>query len=69
MLDAIRCACPRLPVIILSGRLDQRPVALAAGADLFVCKADPPERLLAAIASVQCGRHSFHAPLVAALSI
>jgi DNA-binding NarL/FixJ family response regulator len=50
LLSALRRACPGLFVIILSGRPEVRRAALAAGADAFVCKCDPPERLLAAIA-------------------
>ena len=46
---ALRGICPRLLVIALSGRPGARRAALAAGADDFVSKTDPPERLLAAI--------------------
>jgi DNA-binding NarL/FixJ family response regulator len=45
----LRQACPGLAVVILSGQPGMRQAALAAGADAFVCKVDPPERLLAAI--------------------
>ncbi len=38
-----------LRVIVLSGRSEARRAALAAGADAFVSKSDPPEKLLAAI--------------------
>jgi DNA-binding NarL/FixJ family response regulator len=48
MLAIGRC-CPALSVIVLSGR-----AALAAGADAFVSKGDPPERLLAVMDG--CGR-------------
>jgi two-component system response regulator DesR len=48
-LSALRKVCPDLHVIALSGRLGARRAALTAGADAFVSKADPPERLLAAI--------------------
>ncbi len=48
-LSALREMCPRLCVIALSGRPEMRKAALAAGADAFVSKADPPERLLAAV--------------------
>ena len=41
-----------LSVIVLSGRPEIRFEALAAGANDFVSKADPPKRLLRAIASV-----------------
>jgi DNA-binding NarL/FixJ family response regulator len=37
---------PELKVIALSGRPEARRAALAAGADAFVSKGDPPERLL-----------------------
>jgi DNA-binding NarL/FixJ family response regulator len=50
LLSALRAACPSLLVIALSGRLEARRAALSAGADAFVSKSDPPERLLAAIA-------------------
>jgi two-component system nitrate/nitrite response regulator NarL len=46
---ALQRMCPGLVVIALSGRLEARQVALAAGADAFVCKCESPERLLAAI--------------------
>lgn len=43
---------PGLLVIVLSGRPEMRQEALAAGADAFVSKADPPERLLAVLHSM-----------------
>ncbi len=48
-LSALRRVCPHLCVIALSGRPETRMAALAAGADAFVSKADPPERLLVAV--------------------
>jgi DNA-binding response OmpR family regulator len=33
-------------IVVLSTRPESEAAALAAGADAFVCKADPPERLL-----------------------
>jgi DNA-binding NarL/FixJ family response regulator len=42
----IRQGCPRLRVVYMSGRIELRPKALKAGADSFVYKADPPEKLL-----------------------
>ena len=42
----------KIAVIVLSGRPEIRSEALAAGADDFVSKADPPGRLLRAISSV-----------------
>ena len=41
--------CPGLSVIALSGRPEAREAALLTGADGFVSKADPPNRLLAEI--------------------
>ncbi|MGD2105777.1 MAG: response regulator transcription factor [Anaerolineae bacterium] len=49
LLPTLRAVHPDLFVIALSGRTEMRQVALDAGADAFVCKCDPPERLLAAI--------------------
>jgi len=45
----LRAARPGLVVVALSGRPEARREALGAGADLFVSKGDPPERLLAAV--------------------
>jgi DNA-binding NarL/FixJ family response regulator len=49
LLPTLRQVCPTLYVIALSGRLKARQAALEAGADAFVSKGEPPERLLAAI--------------------
>jgi DNA-binding NarL/FixJ family response regulator len=54
MVAALRKASPDVAVIALSGWPDARRDALDAGADAFVSKADPPERLLDAIAG--CSR-------------
>ena len=48
-LPEMRAACPGLKVIALSGRPEARLAALAAGADVFVSKGDPPEQLLRAV--------------------
>lgn len=53
-LDALRQVCPGLLVVVLSCRPEARRNALAAGADQFVSKADPPERLLMAIDHCRC---------------
>jgi DNA-binding NarL/FixJ family response regulator len=50
--STLRARYPNLKVIALSGRPDTRGAALAAGADAFVCKGDPPERLLVALHTV-----------------
>lgn len=49
LLSALRGVYPDVVVIALSGRPGARRAALNAGADAFVSKGDPPERLLAAI--------------------
>jgi DNA-binding NarL/FixJ family response regulator len=53
LIVALRWRCPGLYVIALSGRPEARRRALDAGADVFVSKIDPPDRLLDAIHSVQ----------------
>lgn len=49
LLPALRQHLPHLVVIALSGRPEARQSALDAGADAFVSKGDPPERLLATL--------------------
>ena len=49
LLSILRELCPDLAVIAISGRPEDRGAALAAGADAYVCKTDPPQELLAAI--------------------
>ena len=49
LMVALRNECPGAGVIVLSGRPEARKAALAAGADTFVSKGNPPEHLLAAI--------------------
>ncbi len=56
-LAGLRTAQPGLVVIALSGRPEARQAALDAGADAFVSKGDPPERLLAAVDDCCCQRH------------
>ncbi len=49
-LPAALSACyPRPKVVVLSVRPEEQCAALAAGADAFVSKCNPPERLLAAL--------------------
>jgi DNA-binding NarL/FixJ family response regulator len=50
LLPALRRGCPGVGIIVLSGRPETREAALAAGADAFVSKGNPPEHLMAAIA-------------------
>jgi two-component system nitrate/nitrite response regulator NarL len=49
VLSILRQLCPGLAVIALSGRPEDRRAALVAGVDAYVCKTEPPEKLLAAI--------------------
>lgn len=53
LLPAMRQRCPQTAVIVLSGKPGIRRAALAAGADAFVSKIDPPGRLLRAIADCE----------------
>jgi DNA-binding NarL/FixJ family response regulator len=46
LLTLIHQECPRLGVVFMSGKIEFRQMALQAGADIFVYKADPPEKLL-----------------------
>ena len=49
LLAVVRQACPHLRVVFMSGKDELRQMALQAGADIFACKADPPEKLLGLI--------------------
>lgn len=49
LLRAIHADHPQLPLIALSGNLEARNEALAAGASAFVCKTDPPDCVLSAL--------------------
>ncbi len=49
LVPALRRLCPGLRVIVLSARSEASQEALGAGAEAFVCKMDPPDKLLAAI--------------------
>jgi len=53
----LRDAQPGVLVVALSGRPGARQAALDAGADAFVSKGEPPERLLAVV--MEC-RHRVH---------
>jgi DNA-binding NarL/FixJ family response regulator len=57
LLSTLKRVCPGLQVIVLSVRQETCHDALAAGAEAFVCKMDPPDKLLAAIKVIQA-RHS-----------
>ena len=49
MLRAVRARYPHLLVIVMSGQPEVRRAALAAGADAFISKTDPPDQLLAVL--------------------
>jgi DNA-binding NarL/FixJ family response regulator len=53
LLATVRALDVRLKVIVLGGDPGQRGAALAAGADYFISKADPPKRLATVIHIIQ----------------
>jgi DNA-binding NarL/FixJ family response regulator len=53
LLATLRAHCPGLRVIVLSGQLEARQASLAAGADAFVSKGEPPDRLLATLRAIE----------------
>ncbi len=53
-LVGLRTARPGLAIIALSSNPESRRAALAAGADAFVSKGDPPERLMDSVESHCC---------------
>ena len=53
LLSTLKRVCPGLRVIVLSVRQEACQPALAAGAEAFVCKMDPPDKLLAVIEEFQ----------------
>jgi DNA-binding NarL/FixJ family response regulator len=57
LLAALHARLPALYVVVLSGRPESNRSALAAGADGFVSKADPPEILLTTLRSARDGVH------------
>jgi DNA-binding NarL/FixJ family response regulator len=54
LFPGLRKLCPGLRVIALSGRAEDENMVLAAGADSFVCKADPVDSLLEAVHHYCC---------------
>jgi DNA-binding NarL/FixJ family response regulator len=53
LLNLLHLAYPHLFVISLSGQSELRQAALAAGADLFVSKTEPPGKLISLIQELQ----------------
>jgi SARP family transcriptional regulator, regulator of embCAB operon len=52
LMPLLRNFNPRVSIIALSSRPQMRKVALDFGAHYFICKSDPPERLLAILDSL-----------------
>jgi DNA-binding NarL/FixJ family response regulator len=48
----IKAKWPQVKIIVLSLHAERAAEALAAGADAFVCKCEPPEALLKALEQV-----------------
>ena len=48
-LKDLRSHCPKMKVIAMSSRYEARQEALSAGADAFVSKGEPPERILSTL--------------------
>ena len=55
-LYSVRKVYPDVAVIVLSGRPEVQKAALAAGADAFISKGDPPEQLLVEVTNFDRGR-------------
>ncbi len=49
LVQSIRNLCPTVLIVAMSSRPESYRAALAAGADAFVSKGDPPDRLLATL--------------------
>lgn len=54
----IKARWPHVQVIVLSMYAEYADEALAAQADAYVCKGDPPEKLLATLAAIAAGRRT-----------
>jgi DNA-binding NarL/FixJ family response regulator len=48
-LEIVNSCCPNIKVIAMSSRYEARHEALKAGADAFISKAEPPEKILATL--------------------
>lgn len=46
MIDSLKAVHPQMKVVVLSGQPGCREGAMSAGADHFMSKVDPPDRLL-----------------------
>lgn len=45
--------CPQISIIAMSGRPEYEQAAIDAGANAFISKIDPPDRLLAALGDIR----------------
>ncbi len=61
LVPALHAMWPGLHIIALSGRTEVELAVLQAGADAFISKTDPPERLLEALQAVRMGDPSLGA--------
>ena len=52
----IKAGWPEVKIVVLSMYADYEGPALAAGADAFFCKGEPPERLLTMLSAVVLGQ-------------
>ena len=57
LIRQLRQSAQNIMIVVLSGRPEVRQMALDAGADAFVSKADPPEELLSAL-QIVCDRRA-----------
>lgn len=55
---SLRDVCPEIFIVALSGRPELGQEALSDGADAFVSKIDPPDRLLAALDEIRANQIS-----------
>ena len=51
--SAYRKLCPELSIIAMSGRPENERIAIDSGADAFISKIDPLDRLLVALRAMQ----------------
>jgi DNA-binding NarL/FixJ family response regulator len=57
LLELLHALHPQLKIVALSGRIEARCEALAAGADLFISKSESPERLLEMLNLLACPKN------------
>ena len=58
-LKRLRACYPAVKIAALSGRPDARAAALAAGADAFLYRGDPPDQLLGALSTLVLPESSY----------